>query len=80
MLVTKNAHLKMRELRIEKGLTQSFVAKKLGFSSSQAYANIEYGKTELKFDVAARVASILGVNINDFLGDKVKQNVEQEMD
>lgn len=75
MPVTENAYLKMREIRIEKGITQSFIAKKLGFSSSQAYANIEYGKTELKFDVAVRAASILNVPIQAFLGDEVKQKV-----
>ena len=61
MEIANDAYLKMRNIRKEKGVTQAYIAKKLGFSSSQVYANIEYGKTELKFDVAVRVANILNV-------------------
>lgn len=71
----KDAYKRMREIRLSKGVTQTHVAEKLGFSSSQAYANIEYGHAELKFSVAAQVADILGVSITDFLGEKVTQNV-----
>lgn len=75
MDVGKDAYKKMREIRKSKGLTQKFVADKLGFQSSQAYANIEYGNTELKLSVALQVATILGVSVYDFLGEKVKQIV-----
>jgi transcriptional regulator with XRE-family HTH domain len=70
--IAKDAYLKMRSIRKDKGITQAYIAKKLGFSSSQAYANIEYGKTELKFNVAVRVADILNVSVYDFLGEEVK--------
>ncbi|WP_427814424.1 helix-turn-helix domain-containing protein [Enterococcus sp. 22-H-5-01] len=73
MEIAKDAYLKMRIIRKDKGVTQAHIAKKLGFSSSQAYANIEYGKTDLKFDVAVRVAEILNVSVYDFLGEKIKQ-------
>lgn len=75
MEIANDAYLKMRNIRKEKGVTQAYIAKKLGFSSSQVYANIEYGKTELKFDVAVRVANILNVSVYDFLGDEVKRIV-----
>ncbi|EOI58883.1 helix-turn-helix transcriptional regulator [Enterococcus gilvus] len=70
MEIANDAHLKMRSIRKEKGVTQAYIAKRLGFSSSQAYANIEYGNTNLKLDVAVRVADILNVSIYDFLSEK----------
>ncbi|MEB5857672.1 helix-turn-helix domain-containing protein [Enterococcus gallinarum] len=75
MNLGKDAYKKMRDIRKKKGVTQKYVADKLGFKTSQAYANIEYGNTELKLSVALQVATILGVSVYDFLGEKVKQNV-----
>ena len=75
MNLGKDAYKKMRAIRKKKGVTQKYVADKLGFKTSQAYANIEYGNTELKLSVALQVATILGVSVYDFLGEKVKRNV-----
>lgn len=75
MNLGKDAYKKMRDIRKKKGVTQKYVADQLGFKTSQAYANIEYGNTELKLSVALQVATILGVSVYDFLGEKVKQNV-----
>ena len=67
MDLSKEAYKKMRDIRIEKGITQKFVSEQLGFQSSQTYANIEYGNTELKLSIALQVATILGVSVYDFL-------------
>ncbi|MFD0897349.1 helix-turn-helix transcriptional regulator [Loigolactobacillus binensis] len=72
MNLGKTVAQRMREIRIEKGLSQTYVAEKLGFKSSQRYANIEYGHAKLSLEIALRVADIFEVDINDFLREKVK--------
>lgn len=76
----KRPHEVMREIRKQKGITQTCVANELGFSSSQVYANIEYGHTELKFEVAMKVAEILGVSVYEFIenkeGDEIMNDVK----
>lgn len=75
MPITKDSHLIMRDIRISKGISQKFVSEKLGYKSSAAYANIEYGNTKLTLETAVKVADILGCSIEDFLQIKVKQKV-----
>lgn len=52
---------KIRSRRKGLGLTQEFVAERLGLSQ-KAYSDIESGKTKLKTDVLTRISEILAVS------------------
>ncbi|KIV56079.1 DNA-binding protein [Aneurinibacillus migulanus] len=56
---------KLRELRLKKGITQTYMAKSLGFKSVGGYNNIEMGRTRLSLDKAKKISEILGVGIED---------------
>ena len=62
---------RMRQIRIDKGISQAYMARKLGFESSQRYANIEYGTNRLTAEVAKKAADILEVDMNVFFDQKL---------
>ena len=55
---------RLREIRKSKGITQSFIAKKMGRTSAW-YCNIERGNRRLLAEDAKRIADILGVDIRE---------------
>ncbi|MFK4167205.1 helix-turn-helix transcriptional regulator [Paenibacillus lautus] len=56
---------RLRQLRIEKGLSQTYLAKKLGYKTSSGYSNIEYGINRLRFDQALILAGEFGVELSE---------------
>lgn len=75
MDLTKEAAQRIRELRMKRGYTQVYMAKKLGYSNSQRYANYEYGANKVSLATAKRIADILGVSVDDFFCKQVKRIV-----
>ncbi len=61
---------KLRRYRKEKGISLTFMSKKLGYKHASGYANIEYGINNLSLEKAATIAKILGVDINDLFFDE----------
>ncbi len=59
---------KLREGRIQKGLTQSEVAKKLGIKNT-TISNYENGVTEPDIDTFLHLCDLYEINYNDFLGE-----------
>jgi transcriptional regulator with XRE-family HTH domain len=55
---------KLRKIRKSKGITQTFIAKKMGKTSAW-YSNIERGYTRLLAEDAKKIAEILGVDIRE---------------
>lgn len=55
---------RLRQLRLEKGLSMSDLAKKLGYKTSSGYSNIEYGINRLRFDQALILANEFGVDVS----------------
>jgi DNA-binding XRE family transcriptional regulator len=55
---------KLRQIRKSKGITQTFIAQKMGKTSAW-YSNIERGYTRLLAEDAKRIAEILGVDIRE---------------
>lgn len=49
---------RLRQLRLQKGLSQENIAFELGISQ-KSYSNIENGKTELKLNIISQLAKIL---------------------
>ena len=59
----------IKKIRESKGLTQSFVANKLGYRSPSMLSEIESGKKGLDAEKVPLLAKILGVSIEQiFLG------------
>jgi transcriptional regulator with XRE-family HTH domain len=65
---------RVRELRLQKGIQQSFVARKLGYKSSSSLNDIEMGRRKLKADQIPLLAEILDVEVSDlFLKGEVRE-------
>lgn len=69
---------RLRQLREERGISQSYIAKKLGFKYSSGYSNIEYGFNRLSYEHALIIAEIFGVNVSD-LEETDTKKFEQEL-
>jgi transcriptional regulator with XRE-family HTH domain len=61
----------LKELREKRGLTQEYIAGKLGMSR-QTYIQVERGGRELTISDAQNAADLLGVSLSEFLGDGTK--------
>ncbi len=56
---------KIREIRKEKGISQTFMAKKLGYKTSGGYANMENGKCRVTVEKAALIAELFSMDVKD---------------
>lgn len=61
----------IRNIREEKGLTQLFVSKKLGYKSSSMLSEIESGAKGLDAHKVPKLAEILGVGVEKLFFEKV---------
>ena len=59
-----NVGFRIKQLRIAKGLTQSYVAKQLGYKHSSILSEIESGKKGISAEKLSDVAKVLGVDVN----------------
>ena len=57
-------------LRENKGWSKTYVAKVIGLSSMQTYANWEYGRTEPDFQMLNKIANVFGVSTDYLLNGK----------
>ncbi|AEH47106.1 helix-turn-helix domain-containing protein [Parageobacillus thermoglucosidasius] len=65
---------RIKEIRIKKGLTQSYVAKELGYKSPSMLSEIEAGKKGIDADKIPLLAKILDVDINElFFKEKIHE-------
>lgn len=63
---------KLKQARKAKGLSQTFMAKKLGYTYPSGYANIETGRNKLSLENAKKIADILQMDVNElFFGEKL---------
>ncbi|MHA4736434.1 helix-turn-helix domain-containing protein [Dyadobacter sp. MSC1_007] len=67
MNVTSNLSEKIRQIRLQKGLSQENMADMLGLSTT-AYGDIERGRTELSVTRLENVAKLLDVPLPELLG------------
>lgn len=68
----QNLGYRIKLLREEKGLTQSFVAKKLGYKHSSIISEIESGKKRISAENLSILAEVLGVDVNAFYNEFAK--------
>lgn len=65
-----------REIRINKGITQVFVAKKLGYQTPSTVNDFEKGRRGLSADKIPCLADALGVSVSELYGEKnFNQNI-----
>lgn len=64
--------LQLKQLRESRGITQTFMAKRLGFSSVSSYSLIEKGERRLDIVKAKQIADIFGIEIEElFFNDNL---------
>ncbi|MGN7886810.1 helix-turn-helix domain-containing protein [Dyadobacter endophyticus] len=73
MNVTSNLSEKIRQIRLQKGLSQENMADMLGLSTT-AYGDIERGRTELSVSRLENVAKLLDVPMPELLGIDVSMS------
>lgn len=71
-----NTGLPMRliNLREERNWSKTEVARKLGFSSMQRYANYEYGTNEPDATMLKRIANLYAVSVDFLVGNTVDRH------
>jgi transcriptional regulator with XRE-family HTH domain len=61
---------KLRQLRKDRGISQTFLAKKLGFKYTSGYSNIEYGTNRLSYEQALTIAAVFNIDVNELTEDE----------
>lgn len=72
----KRLTLQLRKIRESRGISQTYIAKKLGYKHASGYSNIEAGIRKLDVVKAKKIADILNCDIEDFFCDEITQNVK----
>ncbi|WP_337970128.1 helix-turn-helix transcriptional regulator [Virgibacillus salexigens] len=67
---------RIREIRLQKKLSGTKMAKELGISPQYFY-DIEKGERNLSVELATKISSILGVTINEVLGEEVSSEISE---
>ncbi|EFI83390.1 Helix-turn-helix [Listeria grayi] len=57
---------KIKQLRLDRGITQAFVARKMGYRYTSGYSAIESGKVRLSYRNAIILSEILMCDIREF--------------
>ncbi|MBF2422787.1 helix-turn-helix domain-containing protein [Listeria welshimeri] len=57
---------KIRELRLQRGITQAFIARKMGYKYTSGYSNIEKGSFRLSHKNAVILSEILMCDLKFF--------------
>ncbi|MBC2191666.1 helix-turn-helix transcriptional regulator [Listeria sp. FSL L7-0229] len=57
---------KIRDLRLERGITQAFIARRMGYKYTSGYSNIEKGTGRLSHKNAVILSEILMCELNFF--------------
>ena len=65
---------RLTNLRESKGWSKTYVAKAIGLSSMQTYANYEYGRREPDFSTVNKLANLFNVSADYLLGRKTVDN------
>ncbi|WP_124031972.1 helix-turn-helix domain-containing protein [Limosilactobacillus vaginalis] len=65
---------RLTNLRESKGWSKTYVAKAIGLSSMQTYANYEYGRREPDFSTVNKLANLFNVSTDYLLGRKSVDN------
>ena len=67
--------MKLKEIRIEKGMSQAHIAKSVGVTN-QAICNYEKGIREPKIVTLKKLATVLDVTVDELLRDETETSCE----
>ncbi|MBC7371884.1 MAG: helix-turn-helix transcriptional regulator [Bdellovibrionaceae bacterium] len=67
----------LKEKRLEAGLSQGAVAKKLGYTSPQFVSNWERGLSQPPVATLRKIAQIYNISANDMFDVMLKATIEQ---
>ena len=62
---------RLKKIRVEKNISQDYLAKKLGFTQ-KAYSKIENNETKLNVDVLLKISEVLDIPIESFFRDTLQ--------
>lgn len=65
---------RLSALREQKGWSKTYVAKQIGLTSMQTYANYEYGRREPDFETTKKLANLFNVSTDYLLGRDTKED------
>ena len=68
----------LREARKSKGVSMTYMAKKLGYKSVSGYANIEYGITKPSLKNAVKIAEILETSLDELFFEEKLHNTSNK--
>ncbi|MFF2174935.1 helix-turn-helix transcriptional regulator [Lysinibacillus sp. NPDC058147] len=72
--------LNLRDARKSKGLSMTYMARKLGYKSVSGYANIEYGTTKASLENAVKIANLLDMSLDElFFEDKLHISSKKQL-
>lgn len=70
--------INLREARKSKGLSMTYMARKLGYKSVSGYANIEYGTTKVSLENAVKIAKLLDVSLDELFFEEKLHNLSKK--
>ncbi len=71
---------RLSALREQKGWSKTYVAKQIGLTSMQTYANYEYGRREPDFETTKKLANLFNVSTDYLLGRKTSDKSDIDLD
>lgn len=71
---------RLKKLRENKGWSKTYVAKTVGLSSMQTYANYEYGRREPDFEMVNKLANLFDVSADYLLGHDQQSQSTKDVD
>jgi transcriptional regulator with XRE-family HTH domain len=75
MFSEEKIRLKLKEIRLQKGITEEFAATSLGRSSNSSVSRIESGQTRLNFEIVNKLCSLYGINPIDLFNGSRAENI-----
>lgn len=71
---------RLTSLRENRGWSKTYVAKAVGLSSMQTYANYEYGRREPDFEMVNKLANLFNVSADYLLGHNQSDSSTKDVD
>lgn len=66
--------LVIRCIRISKGISATFMARKMGYKAVSSYTRLEKENSNVTLEQAKKIADLLNVNVNEFFDeDKLRE-------
>jgi len=62
----------IREIRKSKGITATFMAKKLGYKAVSSYFRLENGESAITLEKAKQIADLLNVDVSNFFASDLR--------